>query len=84
MTRLEERYFERRTLDAKLLDLDHAVRWHAGIRAIVALMTNPVSAEPIGIHRTFLDAGGAKKTGKGKVMTDDSGGTVKVTSVEVE
>jgi len=58
---LAERYFvQHRTLDVRLLDLDHCVRWHAGIRAVVALMTDPVSNEPTGIHRTFLDADGAK------------------------
>jgi hypothetical protein len=58
---LAERYFiEHRMLDVRLLDLDHALRWHAGIRAVVALMTDPVSGDPTGIHRTFLHAGGAK------------------------
>jgi hypothetical protein len=58
---LAERYFiKHRTLDVRLLDLDHALRWHAGIRAVVALMTDPVSNEPTGVHRTFLDGDGAK------------------------
>ena len=38
----------------------------------------------VAVNEMTVDAGGAKKTGKGKVMTDDSGGAVKVTSVEVE
>jgi putative DNA primase/helicase len=58
---LAERYFvEHRRLDIRQLDLRHAVRWHGGKQAIIALMTNAVSGEPIGIHRTFLDADGAK------------------------
>ena len=52
---LAERYFvKHRKLDVRLLDLDHALRWHAGIRAVVALMTDPVSNELTGVHRTFL------------------------------
>ena len=58
---LAERYFvKHRTLDVRLLDLHHVLRWHAGIRAVVALMTDSVSSESVGIHRTFLDADGAK------------------------
>ena len=58
---LAERYFvQHRTLGVRLLDLDHCLRWHAKIRAVVALMTDPVSNEPTGIHRTFLDGDGAK------------------------
>ena len=54
---LAERYFcEHRQIDVKRLDLGHALRWHGGICAVVALMTDPVSGEPTGIHRTFLDA----------------------------
>ena len=58
---LAARYFvKHRRLDIRLLDLDHALRWHAGIQAVVALMTDAVSGESIGVHRTFLDADGAK------------------------
>jgi hypothetical protein len=58
---LAERYFVvHRKLDVRSLDLEHCMRWHAGIRAVVALMTNPVSGKPIGIHRTFLDTDGVK------------------------
>jgi len=57
----ERRYFvEHRHLDVRPLELRHALRWNASIQAIVALMTDPVSGEAIGIHRTFLDADGAK------------------------
>ena len=58
---LAERYFvQHRTLDVRLVDLDHCLRWHAGIRAVVGLMTDPVSNETTGIHRTILDGDGAK------------------------
>ena len=58
---LAERYLiERRKLDVRRLLLDHALRWHPGIRALVGLMTDPASGEPIGVHRTYLDANGAK------------------------
>jgi putative DNA primase/helicase len=58
---LGERYFiERRKLDIARLDLGHCLRWHAGIRAIMALMTDPVSNDAIGIHRTYLGPDGAK------------------------
>ena len=29
-------------------------------RAVIALMTDPISNEPIGIHRTFLNPDGTK------------------------
>ena len=58
---LAERYLVgHRRLDIGRLALDHALRWHPGIGAVVALMTDAVSGEAIGIHRTFLDADGAK------------------------
>jgi hypothetical protein len=59
---LAEGYFrEHRRLDITGLgDLGHCLRWHVGIRAIVALMTDPVSNATVGIHRTFLDVDGAK------------------------
>jgi putative DNA primase/helicase len=54
------RYFtEHRGLDiGRLGDLDHALRWHAGICAVVAVMTDPITNEQTGIHRTFLNADG--------------------------
>jgi hypothetical protein len=60
------RYFtERRGLHIGLLDdLSHALRWHEGISAVVALMTDPVSNEPIGVHRTFLNPDGTKRERK--------------------
>jgi hypothetical protein len=58
---LGERYFvESRKLDIARLDVDHCLRWHAGIRAVLAPMTDPVSNDPIGIHRTYVDENGAK------------------------
>ena len=58
---LGEVYFvEHRGLNIHALDLDHAVRWHVGIRAVIALMSDAVTGKPCGIHRTFLDANGAK------------------------
>jgi hypothetical protein len=59
---LAERYFiGHRKLDVgHLSEVCHALRWHAGIRAVVGLMTDPVSGQPTGVHRTFLDNDGAK------------------------
>jgi putative DNA primase/helicase len=56
------RYFtERRGLHVGLLDdLSHALRWHQRIAAIVALMTDPISNKPTGVHRTYLDPTGCK------------------------
>ena len=58
---LAERYLvEHRKLDTKGISLGHALRWHPGIRALVALMTDPLSSEPIGVHRTFFASDGSK------------------------
>jgi hypothetical protein len=38
----------------------------------------------VAVNEITVEAGGSKKTGKGKVLTDDADGTVKVTSVELE
>ena len=58
---LGEQYFrEHRHLDVAQLEVSHALRWHGGIRAVVALMTDPMSVAPLGIHRTFLGPNGAK------------------------
>jgi hypothetical protein len=56
----EHHFIEHRKLDIRALDLTHAVRWHQGKQAVVGLMTDAVSGEPVGVHRTFLDANGAK------------------------
>lgn len=58
---LGERYFlEHRGVEISSLPLDHALRWNAHKRAIVALMTDAVSGMPVGVHRTFLDPDGRK------------------------
>jgi len=62
---LGQRYFvERRGLHVGLIDLEHAIRWHAKIGAVVALMTDPITNEPTGIHRTFLHPDGTKRERK--------------------
>jgi putative DNA primase/helicase len=60
------RYFtERRELHIGVLgDLSHALRWHAGIGAVVALMTDPLTNKRCGIHRTFLNSDGTKRDRK--------------------
>ena len=60
------RYFtERRGLHIGLLDdLSHCLRWHDGIQAVVGLMTDPVTAAPTGIHRTFLNRDATKRERK--------------------
>ena len=64
-TRGERYLHEQRHLDTKVLgDLSHALRWHNGVGAVVALMTEPLSAAPVGIHRTFLDEYGRKRERK--------------------
>ena len=56
---LGETYFtEHRKL--KIGRLEHALRYHPVHRMIVALMTDPVTNEPTGIHRTFLNPDGKK------------------------
>ena len=54
----------RRLAIGELDDLSHVLRWHNQHRCIVALMTNSKSAEPCGIHRTFLNADGTKRERK--------------------
>jgi hypothetical protein len=60
-----ELYFAKRGLSAE--NLGHAVRWHrscpfASSRhpCVAALMRDPLTDEPIGIHRTALTPGGEK------------------------
>ena len=48
----------------ELGDLSHVLRWHEERRCVVALMTNSKSAEPCGVHRTFLNADGTKRERK--------------------
>jgi hypothetical protein len=49
---------------AALPDLRHVVRWHEGFNAIISLMTDPISGEPHGIHRTYLNFDGTKRDRK--------------------
>jgi hypothetical protein len=60
------RYFiEHRKLDIdRLRDLSHALRWHQGVGAIVAKMTDAITNKAIGVHRTFLNRDGSKRERK--------------------
>ena len=58
------RYFtEHRGLQIGI-NLDHALRYHSLYRMVVALMTDPLTNEPCGVHRTFLNADGSKRERK--------------------
>jgi hypothetical protein len=58
---LGEGYFtEHRGLRIGSLNLEHALRYHGIHRMVVALMTDAVTNEPTGIHRTFLKPDGEK------------------------
>jgi hypothetical protein len=58
---LGEKYFiEHRKLKIGGLDLDHALRFNRVHRMIVALMTDPITNDPVGIHRTYLNPDGKK------------------------
>jgi putative DNA primase/helicase len=62
---LGETYFvQQRKLPIDKIDLEHAVRYHPVHRMVVALMTNPVTNEPCGVHRTLLDVNGKKRERK--------------------
>jgi putative DNA primase/helicase len=62
---LGETYFtEHRGLKIGDLNLEHAIRYHPVHRMIVALMTDAISNDPIGVHRTLLDANGKKRERK--------------------
>jgi putative DNA primase/helicase len=62
---LGETYFtEHRGLKIGDLNLEHAIRYHSVHRMVIALMTDAISNEPVGIHRTFLDANGKKRERK--------------------
>lgn len=61
---------------------DGPIRFHPACRrgaetlpAMISLMTDPVTAEPCGIHRTFLrpDGGGKIEHGKAKMMLGPAG-----------
>jgi putative DNA primase/helicase len=57
-----------------------ALRFYPGGRAMVALITNAITGEPIGIHRTFLDRDG-NRTSK-KMLGAAAGGVVRLTPDE--
>ena len=58
-------YGQHRKLDVVgRLDVDHALRWDPNTQAIIALMTDPKTGEPTGIHRTFLGPDGTKRDRK--------------------
>lgn len=59
-TRAETYLVEHRKLDVRGLDLGHVLRFHAGQSCMIALMTDAVTNEPRGVHRTFLNQDGAK------------------------
>lgn len=62
---LGERYLiDNRRLDISGIELGRALGWHCGIKAVVALMTDPVSARPCGVHRTFLNPDSTKRERK--------------------
>ena len=56
----DKHFFTFRRIDIGPLALDHGLRWHSRIRAVVALMNDPRNGEPIGVHRTFLNEDGTK------------------------
>lgn len=58
-----------------------ALRFHPGGRAMVALITNIITGEPQGIHRTFLDRDGKRFD---KKMLGPAGGGVVRLSGDVE
>jgi len=58
---LAEKYFVHyRKLKIGSLDLDHCLRFNSVHRMVVALMTHPITNDPVGIHRTYLNAEGGK------------------------
>lgn len=63
---MAETYFtERRGINtAEIGDLGHALRWHQGINAVVAKMSNPVTGKGNGVHRTFLNPDATKRERK--------------------
>lgn len=51
-----DRYLERRGLLGPHRCSPRVIRWHVESSTMFALMTDPLTAEPTGIHRTSLDA----------------------------
>ena len=62
---LGETYFvKHRKLEIRQLELGHVLRWHPGVEAVIALMTDAITGASLGIHRTFLGPDGAKRDRK--------------------
>lgn len=58
---LTARYLiEQRRIDIAGMECGHVIGHHPRVRAMVALMSDPITAEPCGVHRTFLDGEGRK------------------------
>jgi putative DNA primase/helicase len=60
---LGERYFTEYR-GVQVGTVDHALRYNKLHRMVVALMTDPITGEPCGVHRTFLNADGSKRERK--------------------
>jgi putative DNA primase/helicase len=45
-------------------DLSHALRWHKGVGAIIAKMTDAMTNKATGVHRTFLNKDSSKRERK--------------------
>lgn len=58
-----------------------ALRFHPGSRAMIALMTDAITGEPCGVHRTFLDRDG-KKIDR-KMLGRAAGAVVRLAADEV-
>jgi hypothetical protein len=50
-----QRYLLSRGLEVSAHDFDHVLGWDPDAHAVLALMTDPISGKPCGIHRPFLD-----------------------------
>ncbi|MGE0052930.1 MAG: toprim domain-containing protein [Hyphomicrobium sp.] len=53
-------YLRSRSIEVEACDLNHVLRWHQKSSALIALMTDAITSEPCGVHRTFLDANARK------------------------
>jgi putative DNA primase/helicase len=60
---LGQKYFnEVRGLPIEHLgDISHAVRWHPDLKAVISLMTDPVTGDTTGIQRTLLENDATKR-----------------------
>jgi hypothetical protein len=74
-------YLLGRGIDIGELDLDHVLGFDSEAHAMLALMTDPITGEPAGIHRIFLDQDAQKierkmlgKQGVVRISADDEVG----------